>query len=638
MSTRSPFVGSRPFDTDDEALFHGRDDEAAALAQLWRDRRLTVLYGPSGVGKSSLLRAGVLPRLGRRPPMDVLPIGGPAFRADFPLAALPELNPFTFALLTSWFPDESPTRASGSSVCGLVRRNVRTDRYGDPVPVLAAVDHADLLFRGTGHWDRHRMRFAAELAEAAAAYHGLHLLIVVRTENLDGLLGLLATAGLPDEPVARFPLHALRPAAARQAVRGPLGGTGHPLAACAPELVDELAAGDTHVDPALLQMVCRRLWEELGSGGEAGIAHLPEALDPILRDHCLTALSRTANEYERLPSGLTEWFRRTFGCRSGPDGAPQRLGMPGTVLRALEDARLLSAAGPSGGQGGYRLRQARLRPVVRDLDPDPAYSVPPVPPRLDAAEAAFTSGEPELARRRARAVAAAAGCDARLRGAAECLLGTVAYHQGGPGPAVEHYERAAGAFGAAGDAVRVGMLLAAIGRLRMDEDTAEAVNRLRAALTRLPGDLFVRTSLAQALWYAGRTQAAIAVLDDALSQDGGVPEALRLRGELLADLNRAEPALRDLDRVDHGDRLSTRAAWALARRTRDGGRGLASTEELELAEDADDSGPVLLRVARVLRLGGADDTAAGLARRAVNARRPPLPRHLHKEAERLMTQ
>ncbi|GAA1792387.1 tetratricopeptide repeat protein [Actinomadura chokoriensis] len=631
MSTRFPFVGLRPFDTGDEALFHGRDEEAAALARLWRDRRLTVLHGPSGVGKSSLLRAGVLPRLGGRPRVDVLPIGGPAFRADFPLAALPDLNPFTFALLTSWYPDESPTRASGSSVSGLVRRNVRTDRYGDPVPVLAAIDHADLLFRGAGHWDRHRARFAAELAGAAAACHGLHLLIAVRTENLDGLLGLLARAGVPDESVARFPLDALRPAAARQAVRGPLGGSGHPLAACAPELVDELAAGEARVDPALLQMVCHRLWGELRSGGESGIAHLPEAFDPILRDHCLTALSRTANEYERLPSCLTTWFRETFGGRSG--GVAQTRDMPGTVLRALEDARLLSA----GERGGYRLRHTRLRPVVRDLDPDPASPAPPEPPRLDAAETAFTSGEPELARRRAKAVAAAGG-DARLRGAAECLLGTIAYHQGRPGRAVEHYENAAGAFGAAGDAVRVGMLLAAIGRLRMDDDTAEAVNRLRAALTRLPGDLFVRTSLAQALWYAGRTQAAIAVLDDALSQDGGVPEALRLRGELLADLNRAEPALRDLDRVDHGDRPSTRAAWALARRTRDGPCGLASTEELELAADADDSGPVLLRVARVLRLGGAADTAAGLARRAVNARRPPLPQHLHKEAERLMTQ
>ena len=309
--------------------------------------------------------------------------------------------------------------------------------------------------------------------------------------------------------------------------------------------------------------------------------------------------------------------------------------MPGTVLRALEDARLL-VADRRLGERHYRLRQARLRPVVRRLAADGDVPAPAGRPRLGAAEAAFTAGETELAWRRATAVAADAAGDTRLRGAAECLLGTIARHRDGPALAIEHYEAAAHAFGAAGDAVRVGMLLAAIGRLKIGDGTTEAVNRLQAALARLPGDLFVRTALAHALWHAGRAQAAIAVLDDALSQDGATPEALRLRGELLADLNRAEPALRDLDRIDHGDRPSTRAAWALARRTHEGGAALASTEELELVESADDSGPVLLRVARVLRLGGEADTAAGLAKRAVMARRPPLPRHLRHEAERLM--
>jgi hypothetical protein len=62
-----------------------------------------------------------------------------------------------------------------------------------------------------------------------------------------------------------------------------------------------------------------------------------------------------------------------------------------------------------------------------------------------------------------------------------------------------------------------------------------------------------------------------------------------------------------------------------------------AAKERELVEDAADSGPVLLRVARVLRLDGDLDSAAGLAERAVKARRPPLPAHLRKEAERLMT-
>ncbi|GLY87742.1 tetratricopeptide repeat protein [Actinoallomurus iriomotensis] len=634
MSTRSPFVGSRPFDTADEAIFHGRAREAAALAKLWRDHRVTILHGPAGVGKTSLLRAGVLPALGAG--SRVLPIGRLAFLADFPLAALPDINPFTFALLASWYPEDSPTRIAGSSIRGLVRKNAGVDRHGDAIPVFAAIDQTDLLFFGTGERDGHRRRFADELVEATAARHELHLLITVRTENLDELQTLLVRSGLPVRQVTRFPLTALSPSAARQVVSGSLGDTGHPLAASAGRLVDELGAGEASIDPALLQIVCSRLWDELPPDGDD--ERLPKAVDRILGDHCLRSLATVATAYGEWPSALTTWFRHVFGRKPDADGVTEgrRLtrDLPNAVVRALEDVRLL-VADRHAGRRRYRLPQARLRPVVRRLDAEAAVSARHERPRLDAAETAFTAGDLDLARRLASAVAREAGADRPVRGAAECLLGTIAYGQGRMERAAAHYEAAIGVFGALGDTAHVGMLLAAVGRLKIGSETTEAVSRLRAALTQLPGDTFVKTALAHALWHAGRAQAAIAILDDALSQNGATPEAIRLRGEMLADLNRAEPALRDLDRVNYGDRPSSRAAWFLAKRTCEDA-GVSGAEERELVDDADDSGPVLLRVARVLRLEGDADTAAGLAERAVKARRPPLPEHLRKEAERLM--
>jgi len=249
--------------------------------------------------------------------------------------------------------------------------------------------------------------------------------------------------------------------------------------------------------------------------------------------------------------------------------------------------------------------------------------------------AACTTGDLHLAWR--LAVAGADDAGGSVRGAAECLQGTIAYGQCRLELAADHYEAAIAVFGSLGDTAHVGMLLAAVGRLKIDERPTEAVSGLSAALTQLPGDTFVKTALAQALWSAGRPQAAVAILDDALNQDGATPEAIRLRGELLADLNRAEPALRDLVRIDYGDRPSSRAAWFLAKKTCEHG-GVPEGKELALVEEAHDSGPVLLRVARVLRLEGDADKAAGLAERAVKAKRPRLPDHLHKEAERLMTQ
>src|SRR5579871_1742344 len=62
---RSPYKGLAAFDDSelDALLFFGREPEIDAVVANVLANRLTVLYGPSGVGKSSLLRAGVAQRL-----------------------------------------------------------------------------------------------------------------------------------------------------------------------------------------------------------------------------------------------------------------------------------------------------------------------------------------------------------------------------------------------------------------------------------------------------------------------------------------------------------------------------------------------------------------------------------------------
>ena len=68
---RSPFPGLEPFDWQDAAVFFGREEEIRRLIQLLTSTllrgpgRFVAIAGPSGSGKSSLLRAGLLPRLER---------------------------------------------------------------------------------------------------------------------------------------------------------------------------------------------------------------------------------------------------------------------------------------------------------------------------------------------------------------------------------------------------------------------------------------------------------------------------------------------------------------------------------------------------------------------------------------------
>ncbi len=59
----SPYAGLSSFQEEDASRFFGRNREVAAMSQRLRERPLMAVVGPSGVGKSSFLRAGVVPAL-----------------------------------------------------------------------------------------------------------------------------------------------------------------------------------------------------------------------------------------------------------------------------------------------------------------------------------------------------------------------------------------------------------------------------------------------------------------------------------------------------------------------------------------------------------------------------------------------
>jgi tetratricopeptide (TPR) repeat protein len=65
VNEQNPWPGLDAFDEAAERFFNGREDEAAALRRIVQNAALSVLFSASGLGKTSLIQAGLFPLLRR---------------------------------------------------------------------------------------------------------------------------------------------------------------------------------------------------------------------------------------------------------------------------------------------------------------------------------------------------------------------------------------------------------------------------------------------------------------------------------------------------------------------------------------------------------------------------------------------
>jgi tetratricopeptide (TPR) repeat protein len=335
-----------------------------------------------------------------------------------------------------------------------------------------------------------------------------------------------------------------------------------------------------------------------------------------------------ADDHDLSAGRLRSWILSNFVTEHGTldtayEGPAHTAGLPNAVARALEDRHLLTAQWRVGSRW-YELLSDRLIEPLRRAHDEWAPAAQPAE-YLRAARRALAFGALDAAERYAQAtLRASMEADYRLRAEAESMLGNLAFEQEKAAAAECRYRNAARLFEAARDTAAVAGQLAAVGQMLLAQGhLADAVNELRAAVERTPNDAVIQTELGRAMWQHGDGRGAVAVLTAVLGVDGGNAEALRARGEILADLGDAHEAIRDLDRVSLREQPSTRAARALA--LAELGDQAAASREIENAiAEAPRNGRVLLYGARTIAHGGDQGAAEELARRAVDAVDPPL--------------
>jgi hypothetical protein len=265
----APFRQLAPLTEDDRGRLYGRESDLAVITQHALYRRSVIYTAPSGTGKTSVLRAGLVPRLQAlgvhavylRCRADSAPALAAAIWPDGP--SLADANTLRARELA---PDAAPAVAPAVSIAAAITSWHR-QRGGKLVVILDQVEAA----LGDADFVRDVLGFEGWPADADVA--------VVLSIREDHLARLLARAQVlePGIPLVRLP--PLDPDGARAAIIGPLTEA---RLAIEPELLDALLADlqraasaigpemgwgtAAAVFPPHLQLACSVLYEELDPG------------------------------------------------------------------------------------------------------------------------------------------------------------------------------------------------------------------------------------------------------------------------------------------------------------------------------------------------------------------------------------
>jgi hypothetical protein len=244
-----PYKSLYPFEIEDEGIFFGRDRAVDGLHEKLLDDRLTVLHARSGAGKTSLLNAGLSPRLirERRLPVYARAYEDPALAIKRAIAP-PSLGPWP-ELLRKLTLHEFLGRAC--------------QHLGQTRELVVLLDQFEEFFV---FWPRQEQRqpFIDQLADCYDDKQQLPVRIVIGIRG--DYFTHLATcqARLPRIFHNEYYLGPMTREEAHTAITGPVAKLSHPVD-YEPELLemllDDLARGGMELPH--LQIICARLYETL---------------------------------------------------------------------------------------------------------------------------------------------------------------------------------------------------------------------------------------------------------------------------------------------------------------------------------------------------------------------------------------
>ena len=247
----NPYRGLRPFDAEHRALFFGRESDCRAILERLRTDSLVVMAGDSGVGKSSLCRAAVIP--------GVLEGALGSDRAWQAVTVIPGRRPlvsFAASLAPLLKLEEESVTALLREGFGTAARQIRKQLKAQSGLVIF-IDQMEELVTTSDPDEAHAL--ARLLAELCIFTPGIRLIGSARGDFLTRIAALPALG--PEIGRALYLVQPLSAEKIREAVTGPARATG--VSFESEPLIDGLVNSTLNGSGSLplLQFALAELWE-----------------------------------------------------------------------------------------------------------------------------------------------------------------------------------------------------------------------------------------------------------------------------------------------------------------------------------------------------------------------------------------
>jgi DNA-binding SARP family transcriptional activator/WD40 repeat protein len=320
----NPYVGLRAFDTTDAAYFHGRQRLVDALVErvtgATGTQRFTLLVGPSGSGKSSVVRAGLVPRMRA---------AGGTPRPWLVAVTQPTATPFK-ELAESL--RRIGTRAASAVLDDLAAGHSRLVEAVDALlrpddRLLLVVDQLEDVFALT---DEPAAAYLSSLTETVVRDPRVSVVATLRADHYDRPLRLPGVGSLIQD--ATLTVAPLDDEARRRAIVEPARAAGLTVEE---EVLSELLTAGRDSLPALqftLFELAERADDRLSAADLAALG----GLDGAIAHRAETLVAALDDDSERGPLRLRTLFRHLVGLDD--QGEPVRRRTPVSEVVAAPDA------------------------------------------------------------------------------------------------------------------------------------------------------------------------------------------------------------------------------------------------------------------------------------------------------------